>query len=357
VPEMFHPESELRQNYVWYENSVGATMTAEVLLSFDDPTETSDDDAIDQLRQVMRVQRALTDLPEVGGALSAINFLPLPTRSRSVSASITRSLIRAQLADETSQTRTLGYVDRGENETTWRISLRMFQTRGHRAADTIQTIRRTAETAQLDAPRGESTGQDADNPADVLPASQVTLTGHLLIVDGSQQLLLNDLFTSFLTAFGVIAVLMAIHLRSVVGGILAMLPNLIPTLILFGSMGWLQWPLDIGSVMTASVALGIAVDDSVHLLSQYRLGRQSTADRRAAATIALRHCGWAMLQTTIVCSLSLMVYGLSPFVPTQRFAFFMLGLLAIAWIGVSTLLPAIMATRAGDFFVKSSPPI
>ena len=175
------------------------------------------------------------------------------------------------------------------------------------------------------------------------------MTGHVVIVEGTQQLLLNDLFGSFLTAFGVIAMLMAVYLRSVIGGVLVMIPNLVPTLILFGSMGWLRWPLDIGSIMTASVALGIAVDDSVHLLSQYQLARPMAPDRKSAATTALKHCGWAMLQTTLVCSLSLLVYGLSPFVPTRRFAIFMLGLLALAWIGVATLLPAIMSTRLGGY--------
>ncbi|QDT09540.1 efflux RND transporter permease subunit [Planctomycetes bacterium K23_9] len=355
VPKMFHPESELRQSYVWYESNVGATMTAELLLSFDDPLREDranrdpsvrkGDAAIKQLRQVMRVHAAVVDLPAVGGGLSAASFLPIPSKSRSVSGTISRSVIRAQVADENSVIHQLAYVDRAKDEQTWRISLRLFQTHEYDFGDSIELIEQTAREALLVA-ADESPKQESD--------VKIKMTGHVVIIDGSQQLLLKDLFTSFLAAFGVIAILMSIYLRSIRGGLFAMLPNFMPTLILFGAMGWLRWPLDIGSVMTASVALGIAVDDSIHLLAQYRRVRATEQSRIAAAVLALRHCGWAMLQTTIVCSLSLLVYGLSPFLPTQRFAFFMMGLLLLAWIGVSTLLPAIMSTRLGDYFTGTN---
>ncbi|TWT65365.1 efflux RND transporter permease subunit [Allorhodopirellula solitaria] len=337
VPDMFLPESELRQQYDWYEEHVGATMTAEILLSFATPEngDPSAGDEIAQLRKLLKVQAAVNGLPEVGGILSAANFLPVPTHRSSIAATISRAAIESQIANRESDIYTLGYVDQSKGERTWRLSLRLYQTGNHDFSSTMNEIVKTAKTTLLESAQG--------------PTGRVTMTGHLVIVEGTQKLLLKDLFTSFLTAFGVIAVFVAIYLRSVIGGVLAMIPNLIPTLFLFGTMGWLRWPLDIGSVMTASVALGIAVDDSVHLLAQYRLARQTAPDGRSAALTALQHCGWAMLQTTVVCSFSLMVYGLSEFVPTRRFAFFMMGLLSLAWIGVSTLLPAIMATRGGDF--------
>lgn len=339
VPDMFFPDSELRQQYDWYEEHVGATMTAEILLSFATPDDedASAGDGTAQLRKVLQVHAALNGLPEVGGILSAANFLPVPSRSSGISATISRSAIQSQVTNEDSAIHTLGYVDQSKGERTWRTSLRLYQTGNHDFSATMKRIIQTAETALRESDQG--------------PSARVTMTGQLVVVEGTQRLLLHDLFVSFLAAFGVIAALIAVYLRSVTGGILAMIPNLIPTLFLFGAMGWLRWPLDIGSVMTASVALGIAVDDSVHLLAQYRLARQTTSSGRTAAIIALQHCGWAMLQTTLVCSISLLVYGLSEFVPTRRFAFFMMGLLALAWIGVATLLPAIMATRGGDFLV------
>ena len=49
-----------------------------------------------------------------------------------------------------------------------------------------------------------------------------------------------------------------------------MLPNVLPVLVIFGGMGWLGIAVDIGSMMAASIALGVAVDDTIHFLTWYR---------------------------------------------------------------------------------------
>ena len=187
--------------------------------------------------------------------------------------------------------------------------------------------------------------------AEVVAASNLpvnaSLTGGVAIVQKSQEILLRDLFRSFVTAFGVIAIVMILMLRSVLGGLIAMAPNLFPTLALFGFMGLLAIPLDIGSVMSASVALGIAVDDTVHLLSRFGSRRARGLGQIRAAYSALTQCGWAMFQTTLVCGLSLMAYWFSDFVPTSRFSLFMFGLLVCALLGVVLLLPALMASSLG----------
>ena len=333
VPEMFKPDSDLRTQYVWFEEHVGATMTGDLLLSFP-----RDQPVLDQLREVMRVHAAVQKLDAVGGVFSASTFLPIPSTSSSISAVARRRVIRSRLDDQDSDIHRLGYLDRTAGEDTWRITVRLYQTRAMDFARQIDLVKQTA--------------QDATGSSKI--DSSLTMTGHVVIVQRSQQLLLSDLFNSFLAAFVIIALMMTLYLRSFVGGMLSMIPNLVPTLILFGSMGWLRQPLDIGSVMTASVALGIAVDDSIHLLSRYRYFAAQGKGPSAAAIASVKQCGGAMLQTTVVCSLSLLVYGLSPFIPTQRFALFMLGLLTVALIGVATLLPAILSTKAGRFFSRSN---
>ena len=150
-----------------------------------------------------------------------------------------------------------------------------------------------------------------------------------------------------MAAFAVIAVVMMVMLRSVTGGLIAMLPNLFPTVALFGLMGLIRLPLDIGSVMSASVALGIAVDDTVHLLSRFGSRRARGLGQIRAAFGALSQCGMAMFQTTLVCGIALMAYWFSDFVPTSRFSLFMFGLLASALLGVTFLLPALMCSVLG----------
>lgn len=132
-----------------------------------------------------------------------------------------------------------------------------------------------------------------------------------------------------------------------------MIPSMIPTLVLFGSMGWLGISLDIGLVMTASVALGIAVDDTLHLLSHFRDARCQGFNLDASVLTALGYCGLAMFQTTVICGCSLLVYCASDFLPTQRFAVCMGLLLAMAWLGVAVLLPAMMSSHLGRWLASN----
>jgi hypothetical protein len=145
---------------------------------------------------------------------------------------------------------------------------------------------------------------------------------------------------------------MIIVQRSLAAGLLAMLPNMFPTFVLFGTMGWLNQPVDIGSMMTASVALGIAVDGTLHFLNWFRREIGQGRTRRDAVAQCYRHCARAIAQTAFICGLGLLVYSLSGFVPTQRFAWMMCALLTAALVGDLLLLPALLVSPLGRFFVS-----
>jgi predicted RND superfamily exporter protein len=178
-------------------------------------------------------------------------------------------------------------------------------------------------------------------------------TGNMPIVVDAQQVLLRELIVSYLTAFAIIAVVIMIAVRSVPAGLVAMIPNLFPTVVLFGTMGWLDRPLDIGAMMTASVALGIAVDDTLHLLLWYRRELSAHKPASAAVTSALRHCGRAMTHTTLICGCGMLVFTLSDFQPTRQFALMMFLLLAAALVGDLFLLPALLVGPCRRLFQRS----
>ena len=75
---------------------------------------------------------------------------------------------------------------------------------------------------------------------------------------------------SFLLAFVTVGLLMGIFFRSVHIGIWALVPNALPILFVIGLMGWTGIELDMGTVMVASIMLGLIVDDTVHYLSRFR---------------------------------------------------------------------------------------
>jgi hypothetical protein len=326
---MFLPDSDIRTQYEWFENHVAPTVTGELLLTF--PEMTEDDDPLKRLSVVAKSHSRLLKLDDVDGVLSAMTFVPAISGKRTLSATAQRSVVRKLVRDPESSLGQLGLIARAGGKEIWRISIRMPQQAEDDSSESLDTIRNAINEVV------------ADSKVPV----QASLTGSVVIVQKSQEILLRDLFRSFMTAFGVIAIVMVLMLRSVLGGLIAMAPNLFPTVALFGFMGLLAIPLDIGSVMSASVALGIAVDDTVHLLSRFGSRRARGLGQIRAAYGALTQCGWAMFQTTLVCGLSLMAYWFSDFVPTSRFSLFMFGLLASALLGVVFLLPALMASSLG----------
>ncbi len=337
VPRMFLPDSDIRTQYAWFEKHIGPTVSGELLLSF--PSAVKGDDALDRLVVVAKVQSAVTQLDTVSGALSAVTFVPPISGGRSLSATAQRSVVRKLIRDPDSSLGRLGFIasDSEKGREIWRISIRMPQTEDDNLNQQISVIRTAALSGLADTK---------------LPVT-ISLTGSIVIVQKSQEILLEDLFRSFVTAFGVIALVMMLMLRSFIGGLLAMLPNLFPTVTLFGMMGLISLPLDIGSVMSASVALGIAVDDTIHLLSRFGSRRARGIGQIRAAYGALSQCGWAMFQTTLVCGVSLMAYWFSDFVPTSNFSLFMFGLLVSALLGVVFLLPAMMSSVLGRWLAHS----
>lgn len=341
VPGMFLPDSDLRQDYRWFENQIGPTMTGDFLIEYPTGTPVS---SLEQLQAVIAVHAAMQPVLAEGGTMSAATFLaPVPT-SRSFNAVARRAVLRDQIELPETTVKEFGYLVTEPDSNVWRMTIRFNQADGNefqqRLGEVLEAARDAIAAAHPD---------PAQRPA-------VRMSGYAVIVNRAQEILLRDLFRSFLTAFAIIAVVMIISRRSLAGGLLAMLPNVIPTAVLFGSMGWIGLPLDIGSVMTASVALGIAVDDTVHLLSRFNALRRRGQGALDAAHGALIQCGSAMFQTTVVCSLSLLAYGFSEFVPTRRFAFFMFGLLAVAFFGVSLLLPAMMASPLGRYLGRAAQP-
>jgi predicted RND superfamily exporter protein len=335
LPRMFMPGSDIRQQYGWFEEHLGPTVTGDLTLSFAPLTD--DDDPLKRLDLVKRAHLTALQLENVYGVMSAMSFVPaVPTR-RSISATATRGVIRQLIRDPDSSLGKLAFIHRDEDAEVWRISVRMAQGGDTDLRKEIVSVR-TAVEEEL---------ADSDIPV------RVSFTGSVAIVQTAQQVLLYDLFRSFLSAFAVVAVVMMILLRSVIGGLVAMIPNLFPTVALFGLMGLLRSPLDIGSVMTASVALGIAVDDTIHLLSRFGSRRARGFGQIRAAFGALGQCGWAMFQTTLVCGLSLMAYWFSDFVPTSRFALLMFALLTAALAGDLLLLPALMSSYLGRWLSRT----
>ncbi len=177
-------------------------------------------------------------------------------------------------------------------------------------------------------------------------------TGVVPVVYKAQRTLLNSLIESTFWAFVMIAVVMVLVVRSPWAGMLSMIPNVFPVFVIFGFMGWRNLMVDIGSMMTASVAMGVAVDDTIHFLTWFRRGLDKGMDRIGAIMLAYRRVGMAMTQTTAIGGLGLSIFAFSTFTPTQRFGTLMLTLLCTALVGDLIFLPALLASPLGRVFER-----
>jgi predicted RND superfamily exporter protein len=175
-------------------------------------------------------------------------------------------------------------------------------------------------------------------------------TGVVPIVYKAQRALLTSLVESTLWSFLTITPLMIFVTRSFRAGLVAMLPNVVPVIVIFGAMGWLGIPIDIGSMMTASIALGVAVDDTIHFLSWFRGDVQHYRDRNKAIVSCYAKCATPTLQAACISGLGLSVFALSTFTPTQRFGWLMLTILIAGVVAELILLPAILAGPLGKVF-------
>lgn len=194
-------------------------------------------------------------------------------------------------------------------------------------------------------------------------AISVIYTGVVPVVYKAQRTLLESLIESFAWTFVTVALTMMVLLRdwsggwgmgnwlNFRGGFMAMLPNLFPIALVFGVIGWRGILVDIGTMMTASIALGIAVDDTVHFLEWFRSAYMRGMNRVEATLDAFGRVGTAMVQTACVGGLGLSVFALSSFTPTQRFGTMMLVMLFVALFGELVMMPALLASPFGKYFV------
>ncbi|RLS59380.1 MAG: hypothetical protein DWH91_00270 [Planctomycetota bacterium] len=180
------------------------------------------------------------------------------------------------------------------------------------------------------------------------PGTNHFVTGTVPLFMRTQEALLFSLLWSFLYAFLTIGAVMILAQRSFVAGILSMVPNVLPIGAVFGLVSWGHVRIDIGTMVTASVALGLAVDSSLHLLTWFHRGIEDGMKRDDAIVGSLAHCGPAMLQTNLGIALAMIVLYPSDLVMISRFGWLMSALTFAAYFGNAVILPAMLKGPMGS---------
>ncbi len=322
--DLFWSDAPILKDYDWLERRVGPLIPIEVVIRIEQPNEIQTDE---RFRMIEHVQQSIQSVEGISATMSAVTFAPVipPKDEKGFRAVMRRASIRKILEGRLSNYVDMNYLVIEDDAELWRISARV------RAADRLNY-------GALMQRLRSSVDQSLKDYQSVKPI----YSGSVPLIFKAQSEMLSDLIKSFGLAFVMIAGIMMILLRNVVTGLFSMIPNVLPTLLAFGTMGYLGVQVEIGSLLTASAALGIAVDDSLHFISWFNKALRAGKSKIKATQMAYDHCGLAMVQTSLICSLGLLVFAMSPFTPVSRFAWLMCGLLLTALLCDLLILPAIL---------------
>ncbi len=345
IHEMLPAENRVMRDYRWLEDHVGALAPLEIILQLPTlPAPDTDDGSVrypmlERMHFVKKAEAVVRRVAGVERTVSAASFTPSLYPSRRNVAR--RAVLNRKLTSYRPNFIASDFLRETPRADLWRISARV------RASDRPDYVRTYAELNREISQYVES------NESPIVPVESTIITGTIPIVQKSQQQVLLDLFRSFVTAFVFISVAMIVLLRSFSGGLVSMIPNVFPSVLVFGILGWLGVMVEVGSMMTATVAMAIAVDDTLHYLTWYRRGLEQGQTRREAVEFSYSRCGTAMIQTTLICGLGLFMFVLSPFTPISRFAWLMFSMLTVALLGDLVVLPAILLSPLGRVFMPS----
>ncbi len=173
-------------------------------------------------------------------------------------------------------------------------------------------------------------------------AVNVQLTGIMKLYVNAVDYIIESQIKGFGLALVVIFLLISLLVRSFRLGLLAMVPNLTPIFLSFGIMGWAGINLDFGTVIVASVAIGLAVDDTIHFISRFKLCYQQTRRYEEAIDLTIRQVGPPITITSVVLFFGFIVLTVSTFKPIVYFGILAAITMVSALLADLFLLPALI---------------
>ena len=349
VIKYFQPRSRLVQDYQHIEDSLTGVTPIEIVVSFNREAQ-AEYRFLERMEIVRNVEEKLRQHPDIYGTLSLAAF----------------QVERLPPADDAS-TRERIFYNRRSNETEKRVKdgevsgaagfVRMVDAESLPgsekpwAENQAELWRINAQASLMADTNYESLTAELDNSvrevARYYPGMTHVITGRVPLFLRTQQAVLESLIASFGLAFVLIAAVMMLVLRDPIAGALSMVPNLLPVVSVFGLVSWFGTRIDVGTMVTASVALGIAVDGTLHLLTWFRDGLKRGYSRERSVMLALSHCGPAMWQTSAAVGIGLLMLLPAELLLISRFGWLMAALIGAALLGDLLLLPAFLVGPLG----------
>lgn len=325
---MFPSDSPTIRDMEWLEQNLGPIASVEVLVTF---SPYSPLDLYQRIELIEQMTEGIRNDPRLGVAMSATTFLPVLPQTGSLRDVARRSVLRKQLAHSLPILTERGWVADTERGQVWRITAKVSATAPEDYGTLTQRVQQQVASSH--------------QPTNDRPTMEIT--GLYPVIHATEMSLIDDLQTSFTVALVLITPVMMLIARGVWAGLLIMIPNVLPETLVFGMMAWMGFRLDIAGLLTASVAVGIAVNDTLHFVNWYARRLAAGDSQTQAIADTLSCCAGAMFHTMLISCCSMVPFLFAEFLPTRQFAFLMIAMLSSAILGDLVLLPGLLLSPLG----------
>lgn len=171
---------------------------------------------------------------------------------------------------------------------------------------------------------------------------QWDVTGFGIVISASSRQLTNGQIKSLSLTMAMVFGVMFMLFLSWKVALIAIVPNLFPIVVNFGIMGWLGIELSMATSLIASVAIGLAVDDTIHYLVRFNREFKRDLDPQRALRTTLNHMGRPIIFTSVTIGIGFAILMVSGFKPTAVFGAMMAITMFSALVGDLILLPSLM---------------
>lgn len=169
-------------------------------------------------------------------------------------------------------------------------------------------------------------------------------TGENILINAAADSMAEGQAKSLSLVLVLIFVIMSILFVNVKAGALSLIPNLFPIVLNFGIMGIFGIPLNTGTAMVAAIAIGIAVDDTIHLMSRYNTEMRLLQSQDKAVDVCMRAEVRPVISTSVALALGFAVLGFSNFVPVISFGLLSAVVMLFAIIGDLFITPILLSS-------------
>lgn len=170
------------------------------------------------------------------------------------------------------------------------------------------------------------------------------ITGTFVLFTFLIESLLGDQLLSFSISAGAITAMMMVAFRSVPIGLLSLIPNAFPIVLLMGGLGWIGSPINMGTAMIASVSMGLTVDSSIHYITGYLRARRRGLSIAQALDDTQNVVGEALVFATFALIAGFSVLTISQFIPLVYFGMLVSLAMLGGLLGNLVLLPILLRT-------------